>query len=132
MDDNKREAAYHGAEPAHEVEYFDPPRREPTKRERKLAELEMRYEEAVAQARAVPSFYTRRQVKKADRARKTARLPLPARIGAGVLLVAVILGIFAGCVANARAGAEYQECVDQKVAEAGYDAPNQAILDDCR
>ncbi|QLF82729.1 hypothetical protein SEA_CICADA_46 [Microbacterium phage Cicada] len=132
MSNNKHDAAYHGAEPAHEVEYFDPPRREPTKRERKLAELEARYEEAVAQARAVPSFYTRREVKRADRARKTARLPLAARVAAPVVMVGVILALFAGCVANARAGAEHQACVDRLVAERGYDAPNQEILDECR
>lgn len=119
-------------EPEHEVEYFDPPRREPTKRERKLAELEMRYEEAVAQAKAVPSFYTRRQVKVADRARKAARLPLPARIAAGVVMVGVILAVFAGCMANARAGAEYQACVDQLVAEQGLDSPSGYILEECR
>lgn len=132
MSNNKHDAAYHGAEPEHEVEFFDPPRREPTKRERKLAELETRYEEAVEQARAVPSFYTRRQVKAADRARKAARLPMPARVAAGVVMVAVILGVFAGCVANSRAGAEHQACVDQLVAERGLDAPNADILEECR
>lgn len=120
-------------EPEHDVEYFEPPRREPTKRERKLAEAEMRYEEAVAMATEVPSFYTRAQVKKADRARRAARLPLPARIAASVVMVAVVLGGFAGCIAATNEGNRYNACIQQIAQTEGHDAAEIAMREgECR
>ncbi|QWY83833.1 hypothetical protein SEA_PERMAG_45 [Microbacterium phage PermaG] len=59
--------------------------------------------------------------------------PLVARVAAGVLMVAVVLGIFAGCVTNYRSGVAYDECI-QKIAQTeGHDAAEIAMREgECR
>ena len=59
--------------------------------------------------------------------------PLVARVAAGVLMVAVVLGIFAGFVTNYRSGVAYDECIDQIAQTEGFDAAEIAMREgECR
>ncbi|WKW85433.1 hypothetical protein SEA_MILANI_42 [Microbacterium phage Milani] len=94
--------------PDHEVEYFDPPRRQPTKREL-------------------------RRARRAQRVRKAGQAPVVVRYGAGVVMLAVVVGVFYGCTSAAQQGAEYDACI-QKIAQTeGHDAAEIAMREgECR
>lgn len=82
------------------------------KQQIKIDRAEAEYAEAVAQAQAVPSGYTRRQVKKADRARKLAALPMWKRIVPSVVIVGLFVIVVASCTASAQADrAEVERCI---------------------
>ncbi|MEJ1092191.1 hypothetical protein [Microbacterium istanbulense] len=95
------------------------------KQEARVAKAQEQYEAALAQAQAVPSGYTRRQVKKADRARKLAALPMWKRVVPSVVLVGVFLVVVVSCGANAAADRrEVERCIavhEQALADAGSD-----------
>lgn len=55
--------------------------------------------------------------------------PLWARIAAGALLGLVLVVWPVSCTAS---GIAYERCVEEKVAETGFDTPTQAIIDACR
>lgn len=71
----------------------------------------------------------RRTIARHTRVRKARRLPLIAQIGAGVLLALVLVVWPVSCAVS---GVAYQDCVDAAVQKAGFDAPNAAILEECR
>ncbi|QCQ57487.1 hypothetical protein SEA_SUCHA_42 [Microbacterium phage Sucha] len=109
MSNNKYDATNHGwdadkhadargifgrrDEPAHDVEYFDPPRK--------------------------------------PRGRK--KPPLVARVGAGVVMLFVLIGIVYGCTSAHQDGVTYDECI-QKIAQSeGHDAAEIAMREgECR
>lgn len=95
------------------------------KQETRVAKAQAEYEAAVAQAQAVSSGYTRRQVKKADRARKLAALPTWKRVVPSVAMGGVLLVVVVSCSASAAADrAEVERCIaahEQALAEAGSD-----------
>lgn len=97
----------------------------------KTDRAETEYAEAVAQAQAVPSMYTRRQVKKADRARKLAAIPTWRRVVGALVGAVVVLTIAISCGTSAAASrAEVERCLT--VAEAsGWDSSVQAIQNAC-
>jgi hypothetical protein len=64
-----------------------------------------------------------------QRLSKAARLPLWSRLVAGGVLVALLVVLPVSCVAQ---GMAYDACVAEKVKQAGFDQPNQAILAECR
>lgn len=72
---------------------------------------EAEYAKAVAQAQAVPSGYTRRQVERADKARKLAALPMWKRVVPSIVVVGLILTVVVSCNTNAAADrAEVERC----------------------
>lgn len=94
----------------------------------RINRAEADYAEAVAQAQAVPSGYTRRQVKKADRARKLAATPMWKRVVPSVVVVGLFLVVVVSCTANGQADradhAEVERCVatmKATLADAGSD-----------
>ena len=84
-----------------------------------------RYAEALAQAQAVPSMYTKRELKRADRARKLAALPMWKRVVPSVVLVGLFVLVVVSCSANAAADRrEVERCIaahEQALADAGSD-----------
>ncbi|WP_295014730.1 hypothetical protein [uncultured Microbacterium sp.] len=94
-----------------------------SKQQIKINRAEAEYAEAVAQAQAVPSGYTRRQVKKADRARKLAALPMWKRVVPSVVIVGLFVIVVASCTANGQADrAEVERCIaaqESALADAG-------------
>lgn len=101
------------------------------KQEARVAKAQEQYDEAVRQAQAVPSGYTRRQVKKADQARKLAALPMWKRVVPSVVLVGLFVFVVVSCSANAAADRrEVERCL--AVAEAsGWDSSVPAIQYAC-
>lgn len=82
------------------------------KQQDKINRAEAEYAEAVAQAQAVPSGYTRRQVKRADKARKLAALPMWKRVVPSIVVVGLFLVVVVSCGANAAADrAEVERCI---------------------
>lgn len=76
-----------------------------------------------------PTPPTKRELRRAARRERTKRLPLPAKIGAGVLLALVLVVWPVSCAVS---GNQHQACVDKLVAERGFDQPNQQIIEECR
>lgn len=95
------------------------------KQETRVAKAQEQYDAALAQARAVPSMYTKRELKRADRARKLAALPLWKRVVPSVVLVGVFTVVVVSCSANAAATrAEVERCIEAHevaLTEAGSD-----------
>lgn len=75
---------------------------------------------------------TKRAARKLRRQERTRQLPFAAKLGAAFVLVSVLAVILFGYVGANNAGKAYEECVNQKTAEAGFDSPNQTILDECQ
>lgn len=97
----------------------------------KINSAEAAYAEAVAQAQAVPSGYTRRQVKKADKARKLAAIPTWRRVVGGVVGLGLVLVVVLSCTAiNGAAKAEVEQCLEAAEA-AGWDSSVPAIQNAC-
>lgn len=82
-----------------------------------------RYAAALAQAQAVPSRYTKRELKKADRARKVAATPMWKRVVPSIVVVGLFLIVVVSCTANGQADhAEVERCVatqEATLADAG-------------
>lgn len=97
----------------------------------RAAKAQQQYEIALAQAQAVPSGYTKRELKKADRARKLAATPVWRRVVGGVIGIGLVLTIVIACGASAAArSAEVRQCL--AVAEAsGWDSSVSAIQNAC-
>ncbi len=101
------------------------------KQETRAAKAQEQYEAALAQARAVPSGYTKRELKRADRARKLAALPLWKRVVPSVVLVGLFVFVVVSCGANAAANQrEVEQCLTV-AEEAGWDSTVPAIRNAC-
>lgn len=61
---------------------------------------------------------TKRELKRAARKARTRRLPLPAKIGAGVLLALVLVVLPVSCAVN---GAAYDACIQKIAQEDGHE-----------
>lgn len=97
----------------------------------KVNNAEVAYAEAVAQAQAVPSGYTKRQVKKADKARKLAAIPTWRRVVGGAVGLGLVLVVVISCTAiNGAAKAEVEQCLAFVKAE-GWDPSVPAIRNAC-
>lgn len=61
---------------------------------------------------------TSRELKRAARKERTKRLPLPAKIGAAVLLVLLLVVLPVSCAVN---GAAYDACIQKIAQEDGHE-----------
>lgn len=101
------------------------------KQQNKIDRAEAEYAEAIAQAQAVPSGYTKRQVKKADKARKLAAIPTWRRVVGGAVGLGLVLAVVISCTAiNNGARAEVEQCLAVYEAE-GWDSSVPAIQNAC-
>lgn len=97
----------------------------------RVAKAQDRYDAAVAQAQAVPSMYTKRELKRADQARKLAAIPTWRRVVGGAVGIGLVLVVFISCGANASATrAEVERCLGAAEA-AGWDPSVPAIQNAC-
>lgn len=97
----------------------------------RVAKAQEQYDAALAQAQAVPSGYTKRELKRADRARKLAAIPTWRRVVGGVIGLGLVLGVVISCTAiNNAAKAETDRCLAVAVAE-GWDPSVPAIQNAC-
>ncbi|MGW9168699.1 hypothetical protein [Agromyces sp. NPDC055658] len=96
-----------------------------SKQRNRIYTAQVRYKAALAQAQAVPSMYTRRELKRADRALRLATLPTWKRVVPSVVMGGVLVAVVVSCSANAAADrAEIERCIaahEQALAEAGSD-----------
>lgn len=91
----------------------------------RIVKAQANYDAALAQAQAVPSMYTKRELKRADQARKVAALPLWSRIVPAAVVVGAVLAVVVSCTANASGNsADITRCIEvhkTALAEAGLD-----------
>lgn len=64
---------------------------------------------------------SRRELKRAARRKQSRQTPLAARIGAVVLMLAVVVGIAYGCTSAAGNGRAYDECIQKIAQEQGHE-----------
>lgn len=98
------------------------------KQETRVSKAQEQYEAAVAQAQAVPSGYSRRQVKKADKARKLAAIPLWKRVVPSIVVVGLFLIVVVSCTANGQADrAEVERCITTQEAALSSAGSDRAL-----
>ena len=73
---------------------------------------------------------TKREVRRAARKARTKRLPLPAKIGAGVVLALLLVVLPVSCGISAHnAGVAYDECIQKIAQEQGAEAAKLAMAE---